>query len=145
MSRAWLGVVSRSHVIRGVAGGFAQVCHGKAGPLRQIRKNDIFIYYSPTVEMNGPSLRAFTAIGTVQDEDIFEYDMGNGFVPFRRRVRYAAANEVPLEALRHHLDLCAAPNWGMALRRGLIPLTTNDMHRIAQEMQADMSEMRNEW
>jgi len=25
----WIGVVSRSHVLRGVAGGFAQMNHGK--------------------------------------------------------------------------------------------------------------------
>ncbi|TDM67930.1 EVE domain-containing protein, partial [Lactobacillus crispatus] len=25
---AWLGVVSRTHVRRGLAGGFAQLCHG---------------------------------------------------------------------------------------------------------------------
>ena len=30
----WIGVVSRNHVERGVAGGFAQLNHGKAGPAR---------------------------------------------------------------------------------------------------------------
>ncbi|WP_275249374.1 hypothetical protein [Vandammella animalimorsus] len=30
----WLGVVSREHVQRGVAGDFCQLCHGKAAPLR---------------------------------------------------------------------------------------------------------------
>jgi hypothetical protein len=32
---AWLGVVSYAHVRTGVAGGFAQLCHGKAQPLRR--------------------------------------------------------------------------------------------------------------
>ncbi len=29
----WIGTVSQEHVLRGVAGGFCQVCHGKAAPL----------------------------------------------------------------------------------------------------------------
>ena len=29
----WIGVASKDHVDHGVAGGFAQLNHGKAGPL----------------------------------------------------------------------------------------------------------------
>jgi hypothetical protein len=32
--RYWIGVVSKEHVMRGVQRGFAQVCHGKEGPLK---------------------------------------------------------------------------------------------------------------
>ena len=63
---AWLGVVSRAHVQKGVAGGFAQLCHGKAQPLRRMRRGDWLVYYSPTTEMGGAALRAFTAIGQVE-------------------------------------------------------------------------------
>ena len=130
----WLGVVSRAHVQRGVAGGFAQVCHGKVQPLRRMRPGDWLIYYSPTSEMGGEALRAFTAIGKVADDEVFKHDMGGGFVPFRRRVRYAAAREVPLADLKDSLDLCARPNWGMALRRGLLSLTSADFATIAHAM-----------
>lgn len=134
MIRSWLGVVSRTHVMRGVAGGFAQVCHGKAQPLRRMKQGDFFVYYSPTIEMNGRPLQAFTAIGQVEDDEVFPFDMGGGFVPFRRRIRYAQAEDVPLASLRSALDLCAMPNWGMALRRGLLPLTEHDLLLIAQAM-----------
>ena len=80
---AWLGVVSRAHVQRGVAGGFAQLCHGKAQPLRRMKGGDWLVYYSPTAEMGGASLRAFTAIGRVGDDDVYTFDMGGGFIPFR--------------------------------------------------------------
>jgi hypothetical protein len=30
----WIGVASKEHVMRAVQGGFAQVCHGKEGPLK---------------------------------------------------------------------------------------------------------------
>ena len=135
----WLGVVSRAHVQRGLAGGFAQVCHVKAAPLRRMRPGDWLIYYSPTIEMGGEALRIFTAIGEVADDDVFQYDMGGGFVPFRRRVRYTAAREIPLAVLKEQLDLCAQPNWGMALRRGLLKLTSRDLATIADAMGVALS------
>jgi hypothetical protein len=134
MSRAWLGVVSREHVRRGVAGGFAQVCHGKAAPLKRMRRGDTLIYYSPSEVMNGAPLKAFTAIGEVSDDTVFEFDMGDGFVPYRRRVHYHSAAEVPLETVRDELNLCQPANWGIALRRGLLSLTDQDLHTIAREM-----------
>jgi len=135
----WLGVVSRAHVQRGVAGGFAQVCHGKVAPLKRMRPGDWLIYYSPAIEMGGEALRTFTAIGEVVDDDVFQYDMGGGFVPFRRRVRYVAAHEIPLASLKDQLDLCALPNWGMALRRGLLKLSGRDFATIAGAMGVTLS------
>lgn len=131
---AWLGVVSRVHVQRGVAGGFAQLRHGKAQPLRRMRPGDWLVYYSPTTEMGGTPLRAFTAIGRAEGEAIYPHDMGGGFVPYRRDVRYAAAEEVPLDMLKPRLAFCARPNWGMALRRGHLPLEDADFATIAAAM-----------
>lgn len=37
----WLGVVSGAHVQRGAKEGFAQVCHGKAQPLRRMKRGDV--------------------------------------------------------------------------------------------------------
>jgi hypothetical protein len=67
---AWLGVVSRAHVQRGVAGDFAQLCHGKALPLRRMRRGDWLVYYSPSIEGGGAPLRAFTALGQLSDGDL---------------------------------------------------------------------------
>jgi hypothetical protein len=91
--RYWLGVVSRAHVERGVAGGFAQLCHGKAAPLRRMRAGDWLIYYSPKTEMrpDAPKLQAFTALGRLVDERVYEVDLGDGWVPHRRDVRYEAS------------------------------------------------------
>jgi hypothetical protein len=127
-------VVSRAHVRRGVAGGFAQLCHGKAQPLRRMRRGDWLVYYSPTTEMGGGALRAFTAIGQVEGEEVYSYDMGGGFVPYRRNVRYADAKEMVLDMIKPKLELCAGPNWGMALRRGHLPLGTTDFATIAAAM-----------
>jgi len=134
--KAWLGVVSRGHVRRGVAGGFAQLCHGKAQPLRRMQGGDWLVYYSPTVEMGGAPLRVFTAIGRVEEGDVYSHDMGGGFVPFRRDVRYADACEVELDMIKDRLMLCAEANWGMALRRGHLPLAASDFAVIAEAMKA---------
>jgi hypothetical protein len=131
---AWLGVVSRAHVQRGVAGGFAQVCHGKAGPLRRMKAGDWLVYYSPSVEIGGEPLRAFTAVGRIEDDEVFPFDMGGGFVPFRRRVRYARAREVALEAIKDRLELCRGSGWGAALRRGLLPLAQADLATLTAAM-----------
>ena len=134
--KAWLGVVSRAHVQRGLAGGFAQVCHGKAAPLRRMERGDWLVSYSPTEEMGGTPLRVFTAIGEVQDDEVFQFDMGGGFVPYRRRIRYVPASEVALQVLQPRLELCASPSWGMALRRGHLPLSVKDFTLIATAMSA---------
>ena len=134
LPHAWLGVVSRAHVRRGVAEGFAQLCHGRAAPLRRLKPGDFLVYYSPTLEMGGAALRAFTALGRVADDEVFQFDMGGGFVPYRRRIHYEKAREVPLADLKDQLDLCAKPNWGVALRRGYLQLTPRDFARIAAAM-----------
>ncbi|MCU4670958.1 EVE domain-containing protein, partial [Bacillus paralicheniformis] len=45
--RYWIGVASRDHVLKGVSGGFAQLCHGKEAPLKRMNPDDWIIYYSP--------------------------------------------------------------------------------------------------
>ena len=131
---AWLGVVSRAHVRKGIAGGFAQLCHGKVQPLRRMRPGDWLIYYSPTIEMGGDALRAFTAIGRVEGSEVYQYDMGGGFVPYRRNVRYADAEELLLDMIKPKLELCARRNWAMALRRGHLRLEAADFATIAAAM-----------
>src|SRR5262249_48922223 len=83
--RFWVGVASKDHVMRGVAGGFAQLNHGKAGPLNRMRPGDGIAYYSPRTEMRGGApVQGFTAIGTVKPGEPYKGEMGGGFVATRR-------------------------------------------------------------
>ena len=83
----WIAVASAEHVRRGRSGGFMQVSHGKAAPLKRIKGGDRVVYYSPTVTLGGnDKLQAFTAIGTVKDVEPYRVDMGQGFKPYRRDV-----------------------------------------------------------
>ena len=62
--RYWIGVASSDHVARGVEGGFCQLCHGKAAPLRRMSAGDWIAYYSPRTAMKGgETVQAFTALG----------------------------------------------------------------------------------
>ncbi len=135
-SRYWIGVVSASHVRQGVLGGFAQLCHGKSAPLRRMSQNDWLIYYSPRTELKkGETLQAFTAIGQVVDERIYEYQMSESFVPFRRNIRYIPCREVKIAYLLEKLSFTSGNrNWGYSFRYGHFEVGRADFLTIAGEM-----------
>lgn len=133
--RVWVGVISREHVRRGVAGGFTQACHGKRAPLARMQPGDWFIAYSPTTEFKGGApLKAFTAIGTIRESDIVQVDMGGGFRPFRREVAWRDASEVSLEQLRSVLEFTRDGGWGLEARRGHFEISPKDGKAIRLAM-----------
>lgn len=134
MENHWLGVVSRTHVERAVAGGFAQLCHGRAAPLERMKAGDWLIYYSATSEMGGGErLQAFTALGQLVDDRIYEVALGDWRAQ-RRDVRYEPVGQVALASLADQLHLTAQPHWGFALRRGHLPLDAHDFAIVAQAL-----------
>lgn len=137
-SRSWIAIASAEHVRRGRAEGFMQVCHGKAAPLRRIRPGDRVAYYSPTERFQGKDrLQSFTAVGIVRDGDPYQFDMGGGFVPFRRDVRWLDGRETPIQPLLDRLDFSAGVrNWGYPFRFGLFTVTDRDLDTIAAAMGA---------
>lgn len=136
MSRAWIAVACAEHVRRGRAGGFMQVCHGKAAPLRRIRPGDRVAYYSPTETFQGRErLQAFTAIGVVAAGDPYSFDMGGGFVPFRRDVAWLDGRSAPILPLLDRLAFSAGVrNWGAPFRFGLFAIDGADAETIAAAM-----------
>jgi EVE domain len=133
----WLGVVSRDHVLRGVEMGIAQIGHGKSAGLRRMSAGDGFVYYSPRdAYPKGAPVQAFTAVGRVADDEVWQADEGD-FKPWRRRIDYeSGATPVPIADLKDRLHLTATPNWGYALRRGLIELSAKDFALIHAAMTA---------
>ena len=84
--------------------------------------------------------QAFTAIGVVRDERVYQADMGNGFEPFRRDVDWVAAHEAPIRPLLDALSFTQGKaNWGSALRFGLLKVTADDMAAIERAMRAKAS------
>ena len=133
----WIAVASANHVARGVAGGFMQVCHGKAAPLRRIQPGDGVVYYSPSTEMGGKDrLQTFTACGHVLPGEPYAFDMGGGFVPWRRAVQWYAAQPAPIAPLLEHLTWTRGQrNWGYRLRFGVLQIDKTDFAVIAAAMQ----------
>ena len=111
----WLGIVSKDHVLKGVQGKFAQVCHGKKGPLKRLQKNDWLVYYSPKQSLSGDNpVQEFTAIGKVSDDDVYEFEMNESFTPYRRKVDYLAnTRALRIADVKSSLEFTAAPNWGL--------------------------------
>lgn len=134
--RYWIGVASREHVMSGVKGGFAQVCHGKEGPLKQMRKDDWIIYYSPTLRFGekGPC-QAFTAIGQIEEGEPYPFQMSDDFIPYRRNVKFFQTKELPILPLLDSLTFIQdKKKWGFPFRRGCFSITEADFKIIADRM-----------
>lgn len=141
--RNWIAVASAQHARRGCAtpeAGYMQVCHGKAAPLRRVQAGDRVAYYAPTVTMGGTDrLQAFVSIGVAQPGDPYAFDMGGGFVPFRKDVAYVPAQEAPIAPLLDRFEFVEdRSRWGAKFRFGLFAVSDHDMRLIARAMKADV-------
>jgi len=140
--RNWIAVASAEHARRGrdtPQGGFMQVGHGKLAPLRRLTAGDRVAYYAPTVTLGGPDkIQSFVSIGIVQGEEPYKAPMGEGFIPWRRNVRYARANEAPILPLIESFDFVEnKKRWGFKFRFGLFEVNDHDIRLIASAMKAD--------
>jgi len=140
----WIGVVSKDHAALGIAGGFTQLNHGKAGPLERMRAGDGFAFYSPRLSYpEGTPLQAFTAIGRVRDGIVYQPrqgqdDQGEAFAPFRLGVDYLAAQDAPIKPLIEALSFIRSKaHWGAAFRFGYLRVPEADFARIAAAMGRD--------
>jgi EVE domain len=141
ISRYWIGVASRDHVLKGVEGGFCQLCHGRRSPLKRLNPGDWIVYYSPRTTMNGgDTVQAFTAIGQILAGDPYAFDMGNGFVPDRRDIEFIPAQETPIRPMLEALSFIKnKQSWGYIFRFGLIEIPEPDFRQITIAMQAEVS------
>lgn len=122
--------------MRGIAGGFIQVCHGKEGPLKRMKKGDMVIVYSSKESMHSDSpLQSFTAIGAVVDDSVYTSPMTPQFVPYRRRVHYLQCKETPIHPLINALNFIPdKKRWGYPFRYGLLETDEHDYLLISKLM-----------
>jgi hypothetical protein len=140
--RNWIAVASAEHARRGCAKpaqGFMQVCHGKCAPLKRVAPGDRVAYYAPALTMGGKDkLQSFVSIGIVQPGLPYTFDMGGGFLPYRRDVAYVAAHEAAIAPLLDQFEIIEdRMRWGYKFRFGLFDLSDHDMQLIANAMQVD--------
>ncbi|MCF7645186.1 EVE domain-containing protein [Pseudochrobactrum asaccharolyticum] len=132
----WLAIASADHVQRGRAEGFMQVCHGKSAPLRRLKSGDGVIYYSPAMIMGGKDrLQSFTAQGVISNHAVYQVDMGQGFLPYRRDVQWNDTMIISICPLLDRLELTRGKtNWAYPFRFGLLELSEHDFKLIAEAM-----------
>ena len=136
MTKYWLAVVQREHVLRGVEQGIVQTNHGVKSGIQRMSPGDGLVYYSPkTAYPEGDPLREFTAIGTIAEGEPWQEVQGD-FNPWRRHVDYdKSAHATPIAPLLDVLELTRGNrNWGFIMRRGQIEITEGDFRTVAREM-----------
>ena len=137
----WIIVASKDHLQRGLAGGFIQANHGKAAPLKRMHTGDWVIFYSPKLEFEKPEkLQCFTAICKVVDENIYQHDMGGGFIPFRRNVEFLPSKDISILPLINYLTFIKdKTHWGAPFRFRTLQIPGQDFHLIAGMMVEEQS------
>lgn len=120
----------------GVKGGFTQAGHGKNVGLRRLSKGDWLVFYSPkTSYVDGEPLQAFTAIGQVADDELYQFEMAPDFVPWRRNVTFHDCTETPIKPLIDDLSFIQdKTHWGYKFRFGLFEIPEQDFRLIQDAM-----------
>ena len=137
----WINVVSKDHVLAGMAEGFVQAGHGKPPDLRVLNRGDVIFFYSPgTLFRAGALLQAFTAVGRVADDAPYQVETAAGTFPWRRNMTALACEEAPIEPLVPELSFIPdKTSWATSLPRGMFEIGTDDARRIASAMKADIA------
>ena len=132
----WINTISRDYVRRGVAGGFTQAGHGKPTGLKRLQAGDGIIFYSPKTEYEaGETLQAFTAIGAIKDDQLYQVQMTPEFAPWRRNIQFLVCHETPIKPLLGELSFIEdKTHWGYKFRFGLFEIPQADFQRIARAM-----------
>ena len=132
----WVNTISRDHVRLCVEGGFAQAGHGKAFGLERLKADDWLVFYSPKTSLrDGELLQAFTAIGRVADDDLYQVEMAPGFTPWRRNVEFVRCDEAPIRPLIDQLTFIKDKHrWGYMFRFGLFKIPQEDFEAIERAM-----------
>ncbi|MDI1240204.1 MAG: EVE domain-containing protein [Polaromonas sp.] len=144
MRKNWIAVASAQHARRGCeepGSGYMQVCHGKLAPLRRVAPGDRVAYYSPTLTLGAKdNFQRFVSVGVVREGVPYAFDMGGGFVPYRRDVAYLPAQEVSILPLLGQFEFVEdRQRWGYKFRFGLFEVNDHDMRLIVRAMRADLA------
>lgn len=136
MPRYWIGVASREHVLRGAAGGFVMLNHGKKPPLERMKGGDILFYYSPKEKMSDKEpLQKFVAVARIAAGNAYQATVTESFKPFRKDAKFLKCTEADIHPLIGKLLFIEDPKrWGYKFRFGHFEITCEDAETISTEM-----------
>lgn len=132
----WIIVASKDHVKTGVIEGIAQGCHGKADPLKRMKKGDYIIYYSGKRTLGKPDkCQEFTALGKVLDDEIYQFQVSENFYPSRRNIEFSQCKDTSILPLINDLDFIQnKKSWGYPFRFGFFEINQHDFDLISTQM-----------
>ena len=132
----WIIVASKDHVKSTLVQGIAQTCHGKASPLKRMRKDDFITFYSGKQTFGRPQVcQEFIGIGKVMDEEIFQFRVSEDFCPSRRTIESLLSGDVSILPLIPGLNFIHDKrNWGYPFRFGLLEIDRHDFELISSPM-----------
>jgi len=135
-TKYWVVVASKDHVKSGVGQGITQACHGKAAPLKRMRKDDFVVCYSGKQTLGKPDkCQEFTAIGKVVDDEVFDFQMTADFCPARRKIAYIDSRDVSIMPLIDELRFIRSKkSWGYPFRFGFFEINQHDFDLISSQM-----------
>jgi hypothetical protein len=141
MIKYYIICVCLEHAKRGIAWGFIQSNHGKSTNIKKLKTGDAILIYSSKYTFTPENteenkLQAFTALGYVRDELLYEGDIGGGFTPFRRNIDFEKEmNQVPIVPLLPDLEFVKdIKKWGYPLMYWFLEISKHDFELIISKM-----------
>lgn len=136
MTKYFLIIASKDHVLSGVKQEIAQAGHGRKDFISKPSKGDWIVYYSPKDKFeDGKSYQKFTAIGQITDDEPYQTDTQNKFKPYRRNVDYKASLEAEIRPLIENLSFIKnKKRWGIYLINGFREIPKEDFEVIKHAM-----------
>ena len=135
-TKYWVSVASKDHVKTGIAEGIAQACHGKASPLKRMKKGDFVIFYSGKQTLGKPEkCQEFTALGRVIDDEVYNFQVSEDFCPSRRNIEFSQSKDTSIIPLINDLDFIQnKKSWGYPFRFGFFEINKHDFDLISTQM-----------
>ena len=101
-----------------------------------MKKGDYLLVYSSKITMEGnEKCQAFTALGQVKDDDVYQFQMTQNFIPFRRNIEFLRCKESSIIPLINDLEFITnKKSWGYPFRFGFFEIKEQDFNLIASKM-----------
>lgn len=140
----WIGVACKDQVFVGVKGGFAQLGYGKKISLQRMNEGDWIIDYSPRVSLRSDErCHSFTAIGRVASDEVYQAELGEGFLPYRLEVDFERCEEASILPLIERLSFIENKmSWEYSFRLGHLEINEEDFELLAEEMGLDIDAIK---
>jgi predicted RNA-binding protein len=135
-TKYWIISASKDHVKNGLRKGIAQANHGKDTQLKRMKKGDYVLYYSSKMKLTKQDkCQEFTGIGILPDDEIFQVQVTDNFIPWRRKLVIIETKDISILPLIN--DLNFIPNkqkWGFPFRFGFFEIEKSDFELIFTKM-----------